>query len=132
MRMTALATGILLMTAMPAFADHHGAHPGEEALASRFGNTTLTTDPFGNAVHLYYAADHTFKVKVTTKGVTEDFKGSWKVEDGKVCLHYDDNRWPKGDPNPTCAPVTARKVGETWKVKSDKYEKTVSIVEGIK
>jgi len=124
----AILTAALLMTATTAIAET--AMLGEEALASRFGNTTLTTDTMGNAVHLYYAADHTFKVKVTTKGVTEDFHGKWDVKDGKVCLHYDGGV-PKGDPNPTCAPVSARKLGDSWKVSSGGYEKTVSIVEGI-
>lgn len=83
----------------------------DSVLASRFGNTTITKDATGNEVRLYYKADHTFTVKAPA-GTTN---GTWKVDGGTVCLTYaNPAALPAGTANPTCVPVSAHKVGDTW------------------
>ncbi len=77
-------------------------------LDSRFGNTTITKDAQGNETHLYYAADGTF----TGKQNGQDFKGSWALNGGTVCLTFDPV--PAGVTNPTCLPVSEHKVGDSW------------------
>lgn len=117
MRAILFASAIVVSFASVAFA-------GEDVMATRFGNTTITKDGAGNEVHLYYAADHTFQVK--TNGQTAS--GTWKVDGATICLTYANPAvLPAGTPNPTCVPVSAHKVGDTWT--AGPY--TVSLVAGI-
>ena len=113
MRAVLLGAALAVVAIVPALA-------GDEVLASRFGNTTITK---ANGVenHLYYAADHTFTAK---QGATST-KGTWKIDGGTVCLTF---ATPvPGTPNPACAPVSDHKVGDTWT--AGPY--TVSLVAGI-
>ena len=110
----------ILMGAVLAIAASVPALAGDEVLASRFGNTTITK---ANGVenHVYYAADHTFSAKqgaITTKG-------TWKIDGGTICLSFETP--VPGTPNPACAPVSDHKVGDTWT--AGPY--TVSLVAGI-
>jgi hypothetical protein len=114
MKKFALATAMLFLATAPALA-------GDEVLASRFGNTTISKGPAGDETHLYYAADHTFTGKQGAVG----FKGSWKIDGGTVCLTFDPA--VPNTPNPTCLPVSDHKVGETWT--AGPY--TISLVAGI-
>jgi len=110
---------ILLATAFAIAATAAIADDG--VLASRFGNTTITKDANGNETHIYYAADHTF----TGKQGANAFKGTWKIDGGTICLTADPAI--PNTPNPTCAPVSAHNVGDTWT--AGPY--TVSLVAGI-
>jgi hypothetical protein len=94
---------------------------GDEVLASRFGNTTITKDAAGVENHVYYAADHSFTAK---QGATST-KGTWKIDGSTICLTFETP--VPGTPNPACAPVSDHKVGETWS--AGPY--TVSLVAGI-
>jgi len=115
--MILMASAIAVSFASAALAD-------DDVMATRFGNTTITKDAAGNEVHLYYAADHTFSVK--TNGQTAG--GTWKVDGATICLTYANPAvLPAGTPNPTCVPVAAHKVGDTWT--AGPY--TVSLVAGI-
>ena len=82
----------------------------DDVMASRYGNTTITTDAAGLQAKIYYNADHTFTGK--QNGV--DFKGTWKLNDAStsICLTYD--KPPANTPSPLCAPIAAHKVGDKW------------------
>ncbi|MBV9692838.1 MAG: hypothetical protein JO261_03970, partial [Alphaproteobacteria bacterium] len=55
--------------------------------------------------------------------------GSWKINGNTICLTYDEpDMVPKGTSNPTCLPVAAHKVGDSWG--AGPY--TVSLVAGIR
>lgn len=83
----------------------------DSVMASRFGNTTITKDAAGNETHLYYKADHSFTVKAG--GQTTG--GTWKIDGATICLTYaNPAALPPGTPNPTCVPVSAHRVGDTW------------------
>ena len=113
MRAVLLGTALAVVAIVPALA-------GDEVLASRFGNTTITK---ANGVenHVYYAAGHTFTAK---QGATTA-KGTWKIDGSTICLTFETP--VPGTPNPACAPVSDHKVGDTWS--AGPY--TVSLVAGI-
>jgi hypothetical protein len=115
MRALILGAAIVVVSASAALA-------GDEVLASRFGNTTITKDASGAEIHIYYAADHT----LTGKQGTIAFKGTWKIDSGTICLTLDPAI--PNTPNPNCVPVSDHKVGDTWG--AGPY--TVSLVAGIK
>ena len=100
------------------------AFAADDVMASRFGNTTITKDAAGNEVRLYYAADHTFTVKTNGRSTT----GNWELKGAAICLTYANTAMPSsGTPNPTCVPVSAHKVGDTWT--AGPY--SVSLVAGV-
>ena len=112
-RTTILLVAFIVSSAVPAFAD--------DVMASRYGNTTVTTDASGVQSKLYYAADGTF----TGKQANQTFNGTWKVDGGNICLSF--AQPVPGAANPTCLPVAAHKVGDSWKA----GDRTVSLVQGI-
>ena len=114
MRIAILSAALLVAATVPALA-------GDEVLASRFGNTTITKDAQGNERHVYYKADHTF----TGKQGTATFSGTWKVDGSTICLTADQPI--PGVPNPICTPVEAHNIGDTWQAGPF----TVSLVAGI-
>ena len=113
MRAVLLGAALAIAAIGPALA-------GDEVLASRFGNTTITKAG-GVENHVYYAADHTFTAK---QGATTA-KGTWKIDGSTICLTFETP--VPGTPNPACAPVSDHKVGDTWS--AGPY--TVSLVAGI-
>jgi hypothetical protein len=100
----------------------------DSVMASRFGNTTVSTDSAGVKSKLYYNADHTFTAKVGDQAVS----GTWKVDGGTICLTYSGGAMlPPTMPNPTCLPVVAHKVGDTWTTGDGAMKRTVTLVQGI-
>jgi hypothetical protein len=97
-----------------------------DVMASRYGNTTISTDAKGAQTKVYYNADHTF----TWKSADAAGKGTWKVENGKICLTYE-GTLPAGFTNPFCAPVAEHKVGDSWSVGEGDNKRTVTVVKGI-
>jgi hypothetical protein len=97
-----------------------------DVMASRYGNTTISTDAKGAQTKVYYKADHTF----TFKSGDQQGKGTWKVESGKVCLTYT-GAPPPGMTNPFCAPVTEHKVGDKWTVGEGDNKRSVSLEKGM-
>jgi len=93
----------------------------DDVMASRIGNTTITTDASGMSSKIYYEADHSFT------GVQGDLQlaGTWAVKGSQVCLTFSSEP-PPGYPNPICTPVSARNVGDSWT--SGPF--TVQLVEG--
>lgn len=114
MRVLLAAVAALTLSATAALA-------GEEVMASRFGNTTITSDASGASTKIYYEADHSFT------GVQGDqqLAGTWAVKGSQVCLTFTSDA-PPGYPNPICTPVAAHNVGDSWS--SGPF--TVQLVEG--
>jgi YD repeat-containing protein len=108
-----LIAAAFALTATAAYAD--------DVMASRYGNTTITTDASGVQTKLYYNADGTF----TGKQGAFSFSGTWKLDGSTICLTF--NPAPPGAPNPTCTPVSAHKIGETW----NGGGRTITLVQGI-
>lgn len=94
---------------------------GDDVMASRFGNTTITTDASGQSSKIYYEADHSF----TGVQGEQQLAGSWEVKGSQVCLTFSSDA-PPGYPNPICTPVANHAVGETWSAGPF----TVQLVEG--
>ncbi|MEI9888528.1 MAG: hypothetical protein WDN08_18915 [Rhizomicrobium sp.] len=115
MRAILLGAALALTTIVPALADDAAI------MASRFGNTTITRDAAGTENRIYYAADGSF----TGKQGAAAFKGTWKIANGTICLTADPPI--PNTPNPTCAPISEHKVGESWS--AGPY--TIALVAGI-
>jgi hypothetical protein len=118
MRVVLTSIAIAISITGPALAD-------DSVLASRFGNTTIATDMAGGQTKLYYSADHTFSAKTGDRTIN----GTWKVEDGNVCLAYANAA--ANIPNPTCLPVSVHNVGDTWTTGKGAMKRTVTLVKGI-
>ena len=113
MRTIILAATFVALSVSAAYAD--------DVMATRYGNTTIATESNGTQTKLYYKADGTF----TGKQGSLDFKGTWKVDGGKVCLKFD--RAVPGYAEPFCPAIEAHKVGDSWKAAG----RTVTLVKGI-
>jgi phenolic acid decarboxylase len=121
MRVVLMSTAIAVLMTSVAFAD-------DSVLASRFGNTTIATDTAGAQTKVYYNADHTFSAKI----VGQTVNGTWKVDSGTVCLTYANAaNLPATIPNPTCLPVAAHNVGDTWTAGEGAMKRTITLVKGI-
>jgi hypothetical protein len=107
------AAAIIAFSSSVAFAD--------DIMASRYGNTTISTDPSGAQTKIYYNADGTFTGKQGDAG----FSGTWKIDGDKICLSFSPQ--VPGQPNPLCTPAAAHKVGDTWGA----GPRTVTLVQGI-
>jgi len=114
MRKFLIAAAALAFSTTLAFAD--------DIMASRYGNTTVTTDSSGTQTKLYYAADGTFTGKQGGQG----FSGTWKLDSANnLCLSF--SQTLPGIANPTCTPASAHKVGDTWGAAG----LSVTLVQGI-
>ncbi|HUO93370.1 MAG TPA: hypothetical protein VMU22_10635 [Rhizomicrobium sp.] len=114
MRTILLGVAALAFSTSLAFAD--------DVMASRYGNTTIATDPSGLVTKLYYSADGTFK---GTQGGAP-FSGTWKIDPpGTICLVFPQKI--EGMTSPFCAPVVEHKVGDKWSAAG----RSLSLVQGI-
>ncbi len=95
----------------------------DSILATRFGNTTLATDAAGTQTRLYYNADHTFTAKQGVFAVS----GTWKIDGDNVCLIYGNS----ASSAPTCLPVVAHNVGDTWTTGDGAAKRLVTLLKGI-
>jgi opacity protein-like surface antigen len=116
MRSFLIAASLAVLSATAAFA------ADDSTIATRFGNTVVAKGTFGE-VHLYFNADHSFTGKVVS--MNYGLKGSWKIDGDNLCLTYDPV--PPGMINPSCAPIAAHKVGESWTANG----RAISLVQGI-
>lgn len=115
MRKLLLGLAVLTLSAGAAFA-------GEEAMASRFGNTTVIEDGSGATTKLYYNADHSF----TGSQGDVQLAGTWKVDGAKVCVTFSGGP-PPGYPPTVCTPLEDHAVGDSWQ--SGPFK--VSLVAGV-
>lgn len=97
----------------------------EDVMASRYGNTTVSTNAKGEVTKAYYNADHTMTSVIGGK----TFKATWTLKDGIVCRIYE-HPLPSMT-NPDCRPVQPRKVGESWSVGSGADKMDLKLVPGI-
>ena len=116
----------IVLASLAAFAIATVAFAADDIMATRYGNTTVSTDAKGNTTKVYYNADHSF----TAKAGDQTTAGTWKVEADKICLTYT-GATPPGMTNPACFPVTARKVGDKWTVGEGDNKRTVELVAGV-
>lgn len=118
----------ILMGAAAAVLFAGKAMADDSVIASRFGNTTIATTASGQTARLYYNADHTF----TMKAGTQTISGTWKLDGDTVCLAYDAGTLlPQGMTNPSCVPMTAHAIGDTWTVGDGVQKRTITLVQGI-
>lgn len=109
-----LAAAFVALSASAAFA--------EDIMASRYGNTTVSTDPSGVVTKLYYKADGTF----TGVQNGQNFSGTWKLDaSNTLCLTF--AQPVKGVTSPLCTPASAHQVGDSWGAAGF----TVKLVQGI-
>jgi len=111
----------LAAVAATAFAFPASFAVADDIMASRYGNTTISTDANGVQTRTYYNADGTF----TGKQGTENFAGTWKLDGGNVCLTFAPA--PSKPSYSFCVPASAHKVGDTWAGVGS----TVTLVKGI-
>jgi len=94
----------------------------DDIMASRYGNTTMTTDAKGVVTKIYYKSDGTF----TGKQANQSFSGTWKLDaSNMLCLTF--SVALPGLTNPTCVPASAHKVGDSWGGNG----RTVTLLAGI-
>jgi hypothetical protein len=114
MRSFFFAAAAILLTSTIAYAD--------DVMASRYGNTTITTDASGVQTRIYYNADGTF----TGKQGDQNFTGTWKLDgSGQICMTYVP-AYP-GTTNPICYAAIAHQVGDSWSAAG----RSMTLVKGI-
>jgi len=120
----ALAGGIVF-AASSALAD--------DLMANTYANTVVATDSKGAASSFLFNQDGTYTIKVTgPDGKTVAIPGKWTLkDDGKtICLA---TAAPPNTPPapPSCSPLQAHKVGDTWTVTNDQNQTfSVTLVAG--
>lgn len=123
MRRISIAAAVLALCAGPALA-------ASDIMAGYYGNTVVSTGS-GVEFHTHYRADHSFDLVGSMMGMSHTFKGTWALNgNGQICRTYVDET-PPGSPNPSCRPIVARKVGETWTVTSDGDTRTITLKPGV-
>jgi hypothetical protein len=100
MRIVLWAASLLALVA-PAMA-------GDEAMTSRYGNTTIAMDKDGTLTRLFYRADHSF----VAKRADWQSEGRWSTADGKLCLSYNSARPGVGDHE--CVSCEPHAAGDVW------------------
>jgi hypothetical protein len=114
-----LLAGVLLALAGAAWA--RDVEAGGDSMASRYGNTTVASDPDGTKTMIFYRADHTF----LARRETWQSKGRWEIKDGKLCLYYAKTRPGVGDSE--CVSAEAHQIGEVWHHNG----RSVTLVKGL-
>ncbi len=103
---------------------------GDDVMAGYFGNTTVSTGGMLE-VHTHYKADHTFDFSASMIGMSRSGKGTWKIDaSGQLCRDIENP--PAGVTNPSCSPVAAHKVGDTWTMtQKDGSTRSIALKPGI-
>ena len=116
-----IAASLTVFFMAPAFA-------AEDVMAGFYGNTALST---GGSVeiHTHYRADHTFDFVGSMMFISHTYSGTWTLDGkGNICRVFIGDV-PPGGTNPSCAPIAAHKVGDTWKSKDG--VRTITLRAGI-
>jgi hypothetical protein len=123
MRRILLAAAALAFVAAPAFA-------ADDIMAGFYGNTAISTGGMLE-IHTHYKPDHTFDFAATGMGQNITGKGTWSLDDkGQICRNIENP--PMGVTNPSCSPIAAHKVGDTWTMTSSTgTTRTVTLKAGI-
>ena len=118
MRKFCFALAAIVLAATPALAVN------ESVMATRYGNTEIVTTTLGEG-RVWFNADHTFSGKGNALIFHSGFKGTWKISGDNICLTYEDP--PPGESNPSCAPIEAHVIGDSW----DSDGRKITLVKGI-
>jgi opacity protein-like surface antigen len=123
MRRILMAASVLALCAAPALA-------ADDVMAGFYGNTAISTGGMAE-IHTHYRADHTFDFAASMMGMSRTGKGTWKIDaGGQICRNIEDP--PAGVTNPSCSPIAAHKVGDTWTMTAkDGTTRTVTLKAGI-
>ena len=102
----------------------------DDTMSGFYGNTAVSSGGMLEA-HTHYRADHTFDVAASGMGQTFNGKGTWALDGkGNVCRTFEVA--PPMGPNPSCGPIAAHKVGDTWTVTgADGNTRTLTLKAGI-
>ncbi|HXC53686.1 MAG TPA: hypothetical protein VNU97_00165 [Rhizomicrobium sp.] len=123
MRRILIAAALLALATEPASA-------ADDIMAGYYGNTTISS---GGAleVHTHYKADHTFDFSASMMGMSRVGKGTWSLDGkGQLCRNIENP--PAGVTNPSCAPIAAHKVGDSWTMTSASGQaRTITLKAGI-
>jgi hypothetical protein len=96
----------------------------DDIMAGFYGNTIISTGGIVR-VRTHYRADHTFDLVGSTMFMSGALKGTWALDGkGHVCRTAIGNL-PPNVPNPSCSPIEAHKVGDSWKSKDGKQTYTL-------
>ena len=99
-----------------------------DAMADTYGNTVVVADGSGAAVKYFFNADKTWSAALPDKSMA---KGSWTADDKQICVTVAEPAAMANGGKPTCSPLEAHKVGDTWKsTNSAGQTATISIVAG--
>src|ERR1700759_1920556 len=106
MRMIFAASAALLLST--------AAFAGDDVMAGFYGNTLISKGT-GFEAHAHYKADHSVTSDVSSPMGSMTLTGTWNIDgNGQLCRNY--TNAPSMMPNPTCIPIAAHKVGDTWQV----------------
>ncbi|HWA91483.1 MAG TPA: hypothetical protein VG889_15710 [Rhizomicrobium sp.] len=103
---------------------------GDEAMASLYGNTLVSTGGMSE-VHSHYRADHSFDMVGSMMGMSKTFKGTWALDGkGNLCRTFD-GEVPPNTANPLCTSFVEHKVGDTWTMEANGQTRTITLKAGI-
>lgn len=116
-----IAGSLAVLCAAPAFA-------ADDVMAGFYGNTAVSTGgPL--EIRTHYRADRTFDFVGSAMFMSRTFKGAWALDGkGNICRTFIGDV-PQGATNPSCAPITAHKLGDTWKSKDGM--RTITLKAGV-
>ena len=106
--------GVMLIAMSAAYAD--------DPMANTYANTVTTKNTAtGDTGTLLFNADGTYTASATANGKPVQYPGKWTLkDDGKtICLAP---QLPPNTPNapgPSCSPLQAHNVGDSWTVTND-------------
>lgn len=116
-----IAAALAVLCATPALA-------ADDIMAGFYGNTAVSTGGVAE-IHTHYRADHTFDFVGTMMFMSRTFKGTWALDGkGNICRTFI-GELPPDTTNPSCAPIVAHKVGDTWKSKDG--ARTITLKAGV-
>jgi hypothetical protein len=112
-----------------------GAALADDPMANTYANTVMTKDhATGQSAMLMFNQDMSYTAKGTdANGQPVSYTGTWMLKEGGKTICLTPNV-PAGSPNapkPSCSPLSAHNVGDSWTVTNDQNQTfDVSITAG--
>lgn len=112
-----------------------GAVFADDPMAATYANTVTTKDKAtGQSSTLMFNQDMSYTGKTTdAKGQPVSYSGTWSLKDGgkTICLAPQVPAGTANPPAPSCSPLAAHNVGDSWQVTNDQNQTfDVSITAG--
>jgi hypothetical protein len=112
-----------------------GAALADDPMANTYANTVTSRDKAtGQSAALLFNQDMSYTVKGTApNGQPFSYTGTWMLKDGgqTICLTPNAPAGMANPPKPSCSPLSAHNVGDTWTVTDDQNNTfDISIVAG--